>query len=237
MIEASLNPIHVLPSGLCEDPSGEAAALIERMGKGDHGALAELHDLWAPVFLGIAKDNRSHLMAKLEEGRDCDITVAIGGASVGDHDLVGPVLQELGLRLDFWRIAMRPGKPLMYGRLEAGRRPRHVLGLPGNPVSPMICSRIFLVPLIHALLGLPEAVDTPRDAVAGKPMSANGPREHYMRATLAHAADGSLIASPVRSQDSSLLTPLAAADALIVRPPNDPAKAQGDPVRVLPLDF
>ena len=204
---------------VCSNPFG-IASIVRRAGG-------------EPVFLGIAKDDRAQLAAKLDEGRDCDVTVAIGGASVGDHDLVGPVLQELGMSLDFWRIAMRPGKPLMYGRLGA----RHVLGLPGNPVSSMICARIFVVPLIQALLGLDVTADTPRDAIAGTTMAANGPREHYMRATLVHAANGTLIATPVRSQDSSLLTPLAEADTLIVRPPNDPAKAEGDAIKILPLDF
>jgi molybdopterin molybdotransferase len=204
---------------VCSNPFG-IASIVRRAGG-------------EPVFLGIAKDNRSQLTAKLNEAADCDITVAIGGASVGDHDLVGPVLQDMGMSLDFWRIAMRPGKPLMYGRLG----PRHILGLPGNPVSSMICARIFLVPLIQALLGLDPASDTPREAIAGRSMSANGPREHYMRATLSEASDGTLTATPVRSQDSSLLSPLAAADALIVRAPTDHAKNQGDTVQVLPLDF
>lgn len=204
---------------VCSNPFG-IASIVRRAG-GD------------PVFLGIARDDRSELAAKLEEGRDSDITVAIGGASVGDHDLVGPVLEDLGMALDFWRIAMRPGKPLMYGRLGS----RHVLGLPGNPVSSMICTRIFLVPLIHALLGLDAAADTPTDAVAGSAMTGNGPREHYMRAKLRREPDGTLIATPVRSQDSSLLTPLAEADALIVRPPGDAAVDEGGPVSILPLDF
>lgn len=186
-----------------------------------------------PIFLGIAKDNRDELASKLQDSNNVDVTVAIGGASVGDHDLVGPVLQELGMNLDFWRIAMRPGKPLMYGRLG----PRHVLGLPGNPVSSMICARIFLVPLIHALLGYPPTTDDPLVASAGADLSANGPREHYMRATLTRSAAGPPAATPVRSQDSSLLSPLVEADALIVRPANDSAKSVGDPIRILPLDF
>lgn len=203
---------------VCSNPFG-IASIVRRAG-GD------------PIFLGIARDNREELAAKLDEGRNCDITIAIGGASVGDHDLVGPVLKDLGMSLDFWRIAMRPGKPLMYGRLGQ----RHVLGLPGNPVSSMICSRIFLVPLIHAMLGLPTALAAPHHAVAGTAMSANGPREHYMRATITNTDDG-MIATPVRSQDSSLLSPLAEADALIVRPPGDPAKAVGDKIQILSMDF
>jgi molybdopterin molybdotransferase len=204
---------------VCSNPFGIASIVRQAGGE--------------PVFLGIANDDRAQLAAKFDEAADCDITVAIGGASVGDHDLVGPVLQDLGLSLEFWRIGMRPGKPLMYGRLGS----RHILGLPGNPVSSIICARIFLVPLIQALLGLDPASDTPREAIAGSSMSPNGPREHYMRATLSEAPDGTLTATPVRSQDSSLLTPLAEADALIVRAPGDAAKNQGDTVQVLPLDF
>ena len=112
-----------------------------------------------------------------------------------------------------------------------------MLGLPGNPVSSMICARIFLVPLIQALLGLKATSDETRNAIAGSNMTANGPREHYMRATLSKSEQGHLIATPVRSQDSSLLSPLADADALIVRPPSDPAKLEGDTVQILPMDF
>lgn len=204
---------------VCSNPFG-IASIVRRAGG-------------EPIFLGIAPDDREELAAKLNEREDCDVTVAIGGASVGDHDLVGPVLEELGMALNFWRIAMRPGKPLMYGRLGQ----RHVLGLPGNPVSSMICSRIFLVPLIHALLGLDATSETPTNAIAGSAMAGNGPREHYMRATLKHGPDGTVIATPVRSQDSSLLTPLAEADALIVRPPGDAAIDEGGSIDILPLDF
>ncbi len=204
---------------VCSNPFG-IGALVARAG-GD------------PVLLGIARDDREDLRSKIAAGNDADVLVAIGGASVGDHDLVGAVLESLGMDLDFWRIAMRPGKPLMYGRLGS----RHVLGLPGNPVSSMICSRIFLVPLIHALLGLPNNGQAPRQAVAGADMAANGPREHYMRAVLGTDAAGRTTATPVRSQDSSLLAPLAAADALIVRLSNAPAVKKGDELRYLPLDF
>ncbi|MFT5510016.1 MAG: molybdopterin molybdotransferase [Hyphomicrobiaceae bacterium] len=204
---------------VCSNPFG-IASIVRRAGG-------------EPVFFGIAKDDRAELSRRFNDAADCDVTVAIGGASVGDHDLVGPVLQDLGMSLDFWKIAMRPGKPLMYGRLGA----RHMLGLPGNPVSSMICARIFSVPLIQALLGLTATSDQTRSAIAGRAMTANGPREHYMRATLSTGADGNLVATPVRSQDSSLLSPLAEADALIVRSPRDPAKAEGDTIQIVPMDF
>ena len=184
-------------------------------------------------FLGIARDTRESLAAHLDSARDADVLVTIGGASVGDHDLVGPVLKDRGMALAFWKIAMRPGKPLMFGRLEGQR----VIGLPGNPVSALVCARLFLAPLIHALLGLPASGDEPATARAAVALGPNGPRAHYMRATLSRAADGALMATPVRSQDSSLLSPLAAADALIVRPIAAPAVAVGADVPILPLDF
>lgn len=186
-----------------------------------------------PLLLGIARDTRESLSAHIEMAADADILVTIGGASVGDHDLVAPVLQSRGMALDFWKIAMRPGKPLMFGRLGAQR----VLGLPGNPVSSLICTRLFVLPLLRALLGLepePQRTLTARAAVA---LEANGPRAHYMRAISARGADGTLEVTPVRSQDSSLLTPLAQADCLIVRPIKAPALPAGAAVPVLMLDF
>ena len=184
-------------------------------------------------FAGIARDEREDLTAKIRAVQDCDVLVTIGGASVGDHDLVGPVMRDLGMALDFWRIAMRPGKPLMYGRLG----PLHVLGLPGNPVSSLICARIFLVPMIAKLLGKPIASEVMMRATVGCSLDANGPREHYMRATSKRLANGQVEVTPVFSQDSSLLSPLSAADVLIVRPPHDGHVEKGALVDVLPLDF
>ena len=172
-------------------------------------------------------------MPSSTQAADADIVVTIGGASVGDHDLVGPVLREMGMALDFWKIAMRPGKPLMFGRLGRQR----VLGLPGNPVSSMICARVFLVPLVTRLLGLSGADFGRSTARLATPMPANGPRQHYARATIARSPDGGLTTTPVRSQDSSLLAPLAAADALLVQPPLSPAWPAGTAVEVLLLDF
>jgi len=206
---------------VCSNPFG-VAAMVRRAGG-------------APTFLGIARDDRTHLAATVDLGRDADILVFIGGASVGDHDLVGPVLGDLGMKLDFWRIGMRPGKPLMYGRL----RHHHVLGLPGNPVSSMITTRIFLVPLIQAMLGRNDVVaaDARREAHLTVDLGRNGPREHYMRAISETRPDGTVTVTPVRSQDSSLLTPLSEADTLIVRPADDPPRAPGKAVHILPLDF
>jgi molybdopterin molybdotransferase len=183
--------------------------------------------------LGIARDTRASLDEHFASAEGADIIVTIGGASVGDHDLVGPVLRDRGMALSFWKIAMRPGKPLMFGGLKDAR----VLGLPGNPVSSLVCTRVFLVPLIRALLGIPAQDERQTQARAAVAIEANGPRQHYMRATTSPGPDGLALVTPVRSQDSSLLSPLAEADCLLVRGPNMPALAAGGLVDILPLDF
>jgi molybdopterin molybdotransferase len=186
-----------------------------------------------PIRLGIAADNRESLRAKFSEARDADILITVGGASVGDHDLVGPVLQELGLTLDFWKIAMRPGKPLMFGKLG----PQRVMGLPGNPVSSLICTRVFLIPLIRRLLGASDADFATTTAKLAADMPANGLRQHYARAILETTASGERLVRPVTSQDSSLIAALARSNALIVQPPNAPRWPAGTDVEVLLLDF
>ncbi len=185
------------------------------------------------IQLGIARDTAESLNAHVARAKDADILVTIGGASVGDHDLVAPVLSKQGMELAFWKIAMRPGKPLMSGRLGDLR----VIGLPGNPVSALVCARVFLVPLVEHLAGHAMASEATRLAEAAVAIEANGPRQHYMRATLSRDGDGLPRVTPVRSQDSSLLSPLAIADCLIVRTPKAAAVAPGETVRVLPLDF
>ncbi|MEM8743679.1 MAG: gephyrin-like molybdotransferase Glp [Pseudomonadota bacterium] len=186
-----------------------------------------------PLRLGIAKDTEESLAEHIAEARDADILVTIGGASVGEHDLVQTALKAAGMSLDFWRIAMRPGKPLMFGQMGAQR----VLGVPGNPVSALVCSRIFLVPMIDCLLGLNRADAPKRTAILAGPLEQNGPRQHYMRATIELGPDGETRVSPVRSQDSSLMAPLSQADCLIVRMPDAPAASDGERVEILPLDF
>jgi molybdopterin molybdotransferase len=185
------------------------------------------------IQLGIARDTVESLTAHVARAKDADVLVTIGGASVGDHDLVAPVLSKQGMELAFWKIAMRPGKPLMSGRLGALR----VIGLPGNPVSSLVCARVFVAPLIEQLVGRPVATEATLRAEAAVAIEANGQRQHYMRATLLSGGDGLPKVTPVRSQDSSLLSPLAIADCFIVRPPKAAAVAPGETVRVLPLDF
>ncbi|MDX2289529.1 MAG: molybdopterin molybdotransferase MoeA [Hyphomicrobiaceae bacterium] len=186
-----------------------------------------------PRYLGIARDTVSDLCAHITAAAGADILVTIGGASVGDHDLVASAFQQTGFDLDFWKIAMRPGKPLIHarnGRLAA-------LGLPGNPVSSLICARVFLVPLIARLSGATGLDDHAIRAQLTEPLGANGPRQHYMRAALDHTLDGQARVTPARSQDSSLSALLAASNALIVRPPNAPPAAAGENVSVLAIDF
>jgi molybdopterin molybdotransferase len=182
-----------------------------------------------PLDLGIAADRKDDIAARVRRASDVDILVVVGGASVGEHDLVRAALEESGMALDFWRIAMRPGKPLMVGRLGRTR----VLGLPGNPVSALVCGRVFLRPLVRAMLGLP-ADDAAQQATLGAPMAANDGRQDYVRARVA-MRDGRRVATPFAVQDSSMLATLAAADALIVRPVGATAAAEGDSVPILLL--
>jgi molybdopterin molybdotransferase len=186
------------------------------------------------IDLGIAVDELSALKAAVNRARDAqaDVLVTLGGASVGDHDLVQQALLSAGMELGFWRIAMRPGKPLMHGRLGAMR----VLGLPGNPTSSMVSAILFLRPLLGALHGEPDpGADLSQLARLGVALSANGARQDYMRASLSRGADGILVATPAAEQDSSLVKTMARADGLIVRPPRaEPAKI-GDACKVIPF--
>ena len=186
-----------------------------------------------PRLLGIARDTRTALEEKIAEAADADVLVTTGGASVGDHDLVGPVLTSRGMAMDFWKIAMRPGKPMLFGKLGTQR----VLGLPGNPVSALICGRVFLMPLIDRLLGRDTSPWAPVRARLTEALEKNGPRQHYMRAVTSHDANGVLLVTPQSSQDSSLMSPLAASNALIVRTVDAPALGAGDEADVLPMDF
>lgn len=182
-----------------------------------------------PADLGIAPDRREAIAASVDRAEGADILVVAGGASVGEHDLVQAALAERGMALDFWRIAMRPGKPLMVGRIGA----MHVLGLPGNPVSALVCGHVFLKPLIRAKLGLPTEADM-SVARLGAPMAENNGRQDFVRARLTGDRHRRAV-TPFAAQDSSMLATLAAADALIVRPVRAPAAVAGDEVPILML--
>ncbi|WP_299754001.1 molybdopterin molybdotransferase MoeA [uncultured Boseongicola sp.] len=176
--------------------------------------------------LPIARDKVGSLQGVFDLAKGADLVVTIGGASVGDHDLVGQVAEMRGMERAFYKVAMRPGKPLMAGQLEGSA----ILGLPGNPVSSIICGRIFMLPMMAAMQGLPAKAPERMTAILGAAICRNGPREHYMRAR--RSGDRVVVAD---CQDSGLLSVLADANALVVRPPNDPAKTAGDVVDVLDL--
>ncbi|NEU95677.1 molybdopterin-binding protein [Bradyrhizobium uaiense] len=185
------------------------------------------------VDLGIAADTVQATTAGIRRAREtgADVLITTGGASVGDHDLVKQSLEAEGVDMAFWRIAMRPGKPMMHGRLGAMR----VIGLPGNPVSSYVCAFLFLVPLIRALSGRKTIHHVRATALLGRDLAANDQREDYLRARLEEREDGTLIATPVTQQDSSLLGNLAAARALLVRPPFAPAAVKGSECEILTL--
>ena len=183
--------------------------------------------------LGIAADTVAATAEGIRRAREleADILITMGGASVGDHDLVKRSLEAEGTKMAFWRIAMRPGKPMMHGRLSAMR----VIGLPGNPVSSYVCGFLFLVPLIRALSGRDAIHHVRESAVLGRDLAANDQREDYLRARLEERADAAPVAVPVTHQDSSQLGNLAAARALVIRPPFAPAAAKGSPCELLRL--
>src|ERR1700742_3610204 len=183
--------------------------------------------------LGVAADTTEATTAGIRRARDlgADILVTTGGASVGDHDLVKESLEAENVTIAFWKIAMRPGQPMMHGRLGGMR----VVGVPGNPVSSYVCTWLFVVPLIRALSGRKVIHHTRETALLGRDIGANDQREDYLRARLEERADGTLIATPVTKQDSSLLANLAAAQALVVRPPFAPAAKAGGVCEILRL--
>ena len=192
------------------------------------GLQAMLRDLGAEArLLPIARDTRESLETAFSLTDDADLVLTIGGASVGDHDLVGEVAVHLGMERSFYKILMRPGKPLMAGRLASGAM---MMGLPGNPVSAMVCGHVFVAPVIRAMLGLGAAPAPELSAPLAEPVTANGPRQHYMRARVENGA-----MTIFEKQDSSLLTVLADANALAIRPPNDGARAAGEVLSYLPI--
>jgi molybdopterin molybdotransferase len=186
------------------------------------GLAALINDAGARArILPIARDNTASLNTALDLAQGADVIITIGGASVGDHDLVGKVIAERGVDQSFYKVAMRPGKPLMAGKLDNAV----MVGLPGNPVSAMVCGIIFLVPMLKKMLGQQAKAAQRYQAIVTNEIPENGPREHYMRATL----DAGKVTLADR-QDSALLSVLTTADALVVRPPNAPAARVGDTV-------
>lgn len=182
--------------------------------------------------LGIARDHIEDIAGAVRRARDwsADILVSSGGASVGEHDLVQKALASEGLDLSFWRVALRPGRPMMHGRLGA----MQVLGVPGNPVSSYVCAFLFLVPLIRRLAGRDDVRSTPEAARLGRDLPQNDERADYLRATLTPGRDGP-IATPLPIQDSSLMASLAKADCLVIREPHAPAAPAGSPCVILKL--
>ena len=190
------------------------------------GESAEVNDL------GIARDRIEDLTAAIRRARDwgADVLLTSGGASVGEHDLVQRALKAEGLDLSFWRVALRPGRPMMHGRLGT----MQVLGVPGNPVSSYVCAFLFLVPLIRKLSGRQDIEHEVESALLGRALPANDERADYLRATLSPSPDG-LIATPLPDQDSSLMAPLAKANCLLIRTPNAPAASSGSRCVILKL--
>ncbi|MDA7966914.1 gephyrin-like molybdotransferase Glp [Ruegeria sp.] len=206
---------------------GETPGPDQIIASNTFGLKALLEDVGAHVrILPIAQDTVGSLETAFGLAQDADLVVTIGGASVGDYDLVADVSESLGMERAFYKIRMRPGKPLMAGRMGDTA----MVGLPGNPVSAMVCGYLFLAPMVRHMLGQEQALTPFRRARLTAPLGKNGPREHYMRAVLdengIRACD---------DQDSSLLSVLAQANALLVRDPHDPERPAGDEVQYLPI--
>ncbi|CAD5259712.1 Molybdopterin molybdenumtransferase [Bosea sp. 62] len=208
------------PDQIVASNSFALAALIEQAGG-------------TALDLGIARDNHPDLANKIDAARkaSADVLITLGGASVGEHDLVQAALKAQGMELGFWKIAMRPGKPMMMGRLG----PMVALGLPGNPVSSIVCGHLFAMPLVEALLGIAEPErDRSEAAILAVDLPANDERQDYLRATV-ETIDGERRVRPFAKQDSSMLANLSRAEALVIRPAFAEAAKAGDPCRIIRL--
>ena len=205
--------------GIVSSNSHALAALVRAMGG-------------EPTVLPIALDTAGAVAAAADQVVGFDLLVTTGGVSVGDHDLVISGLQTRGLVVDFWQIAMRPGKPLLFGRMG----PAPVLGLPGNPVSALVCAVLFLLPALALLQGLLAGPPPTVSAILGVPVKENDRRADHLRACVSHDELGRLVVTPFPVQDSAMLRRLALADALVLRAPNAPALAAGAEVTVIRLD-
>jgi len=243
MLAAAMNhpllPVHrrprvaVLGTGDELVAPGSAPGIGEIVYSNGFSLLAMAEGEGAEVLdLGIAPDRLNDIARAVRGARQwgADIVVTSGGASVGEHDLVQRALAAEGLDLSFWRVALRPGRPMMHGRLGAVQ----VLGVPGNPVSSYVCAFLFLVPLIRRLSGRDDVGHVREPARLGCDLNANDEREDYMRATLTQGPDGP-VATPLPNQDSSLMAPLSAASCLLIRAPHAPAAAAGSPCVILKL--
>jgi molybdopterin molybdotransferase len=182
-------------------------------------------------ILPIARDSEASLTHAFSLAEGADMIVTIGGASVGDHDIVGKVATDLGLERAFYKVAMRPGKPLMAGKLNGAV----MLGLPGNPVSSIVTAHLFMIPALRAMQGLGHHQMPMRTAMLADDLPANGPRAHYMRAQSHTATNGQTVVQHSADQDSALMRTLSQADVLIVRAPSAPAQAKGDQVEIMAL--
>ena len=223
--------IAVLATGDELVPPGTSPGASQIIASNTYGVSAIARAAGAEIIdLGIVGDDKQAILDAVRNAlaRDIDVLVTLGGASVGDFDLVQPVLGEAGMELDFWRIAMRPGKPLMVGRLGAVQ----VLGLPGNPVSSLVCALLFLEPLVCRLARLPEK-NRLHPAVAAVPLKENDHRQDYVRARIARGPDGALAVTPFDKQDSSMMKVFAQSEGLLIRAPNAPAAPAGTPCEVM----
>jgi molybdopterin molybdotransferase len=210
------------------DPIG-ANQIVSSNGPALKAMVAELGG--EAIDLGIARDDEDSIRVLSRGAKGADLLLTTGGVSVGDRDLVQKVLGREGLTVDFWKIAMKPGKPLMFGRL--GETP--MIGLPGNPVSALVCAVLFLRPAMGRMLGLTEERLTLNRARLGSDLGANNFREDFIRARLSRDDTGAPLATPFKIQDSSMMSTLSAADCLIRRPPDAPAIKAGEWVPVVML--
>jgi molybdopterin molybdotransferase len=217
-------PGEPIPAGGIVSSNSHALAALIRASGGE------------PIVLPVAADDPAAIGAVANAVAGVDLLVTTGGASVGDHDLVISALSARGLTVDFWRIAMRPGKPLVFGWLGAAGSGVPMLGLPGNPVSALVCAVLFLLPALARLSGLPAAPPPVTPAVLGAAVAENDGRADHLRATLAEDTAGRLVATPFPVQDSAMLRRLAHADGLVLRAPHAPALAAGAAVGVIRLD-
>lgn len=195
--------------------------------------LGPLCKMWGadPVYVDILADDPAIIKASIQSCQDADILLPIGGASVGDHDYMRAVFDDLGYQPHFTKVAVKPGKPTWFGKLNH----QYVLGLPGNPASAHVCAHIFLKPLIHALINNAAPAHTVTHARATVSISGNGPRADYMRAQASIDETGQMRVTPFPRQDSSLITPFTKTNCLLVRPPNAKAVNEGDIVAILLL--